>query len=254
MATQLLFYRNAVPVNAQRHKMTSVKAGDSFAFARNVNSVPLVASEFADAGAEMPIVFAGAGDNIVPTAILGATGSQNAFVSGEGKWGGRYVPAFVRRYPFVFSHETSDGQLVLHIDEEFEGCNTEDRGERLFDGEGNQTHYLKQVLRFLQDYQRQFNRTRIFCQRLMEHDLLRDMEAKFTLPNGERRQLNGFKTVDRDRLKALDESVLMTMLKTDELECVYLHLASLRHFASVAERSGASEAAEAPVEPAGADA
>jgi hypothetical protein len=239
MENQLLFYRNATPVSAQRHTTLSVLSGETYAFARNVNSVPLVAAEFAEASVEYPVVFATAGDNVVPVAILGTIGTDNAFVSDAGAWGGRYVPAFVRRYPFVFGQETADRQLVLHIDESFEGCNHDGRGERLFDADGRQTQYLKGVLTFLQDYQRQFNRTQIFCRRLAEHDLLKPMQAQFTLPSGERRSMTGFSTVDRDRLKALDPEVLRRMLKTDELECVFLHLASVRHFGAIADRSAA---------------
>ena len=221
-----------------------MKAGANYSFARKVNSVPLVAAEFAEAGAEFPIVFAGEGENIVPTVVLGAVGAENAYIEAEGKWKARYIPSFIRRYPFVFSHQTENGQLILHIDESFDGVNKEGRGERLFDTEGNRTQYLSNVLTFLQDYQLKFNRSQLYCKRLAEHDLLRPMEAQFTLPSGERRSLTGFKTVDREKLKALDPDVLATMLRTDELECTFLHLASLRHFASVAERSGGRGAPE----------
>ncbi|MEL7301264.1 MAG: SapC family protein [Pseudomonadota bacterium] len=237
MATQLLFYEKAVPVSAKKHAKMCVKAGDSYAFASKVNSVPLTASEFAEAGAEYPIVFAGEGENVIPTAILGVAGEKNAFVSEEGGWGGRYIPAFIRRYPFVFSQQTADNQLVLHIDESFEGCNTKGRGERLFDSDGSQTQYLKNVLAFLQDYQARFNRSQAFCKRLVELELLRPMQAQFTLPDGERRSLTGFMTVDRDKLKTLEGDMLSTLMSTDELECIFLHLASLRHFGQVADRA-----------------
>lgn len=248
MATQLLFYENAVPVSSKKHGKTSVKTGENFQFASNVNSVPLTASEFADAGAEYPIVFAGEGDNIVPTAILGVAGEKNAYVGADGTWTGRYIPAFIRRYPFVFSQQTEDNQLILHIDESFEGCNTKDKGERLFDGDGNQTTYLKSVLNFLQDYQQRFNRSRAYCKRLVELELLRPMQAQFTMPDGQQRSLTGFMTVDREKLKSLEASTIMQMLSTDELECTFLHLASMRHFAEVADRAGQVEDAKAAPE------
>lgn len=246
MAIQLLFYENAVPVSAKKHAKLCVKAGDSYAFASKVNSVPLTASEFAEAGAEYPVVFAGEGENVIPTAILGVAGEKNAFVSDEGGWGGRYIPAFIRRYPFVFSQETAENQLILHIDESFEGCNTDGRGEHLFDSDGNQTQYLKNVLAFLQDYQARFARSQAFCKRLVDLDLLRPMQAQFTMPDGDKRSLTGFMTVDREKLKALDADTLVTMMSTDELECVFLHLASLRHFGQVADRS-AGDDSETPV-------
>ena len=59
MATQLLFYSNAIPVSSQRHGDLSVKAGGDFGFARAVNSVPLTAVEFRRATPEYAVVFAG---------------------------------------------------------------------------------------------------------------------------------------------------------------------------------------------------
>lgn len=234
--TQLLFYENAVPVSAEHHRKTSVKTGANYKFAEKVNSVPLTAIEFGQAAIEYPIVFSGNGETVMPCAILGATATRNLFVQQDGTWGGKYVPAFIRRYPFVFAQDPSGKNLILHIDETFEGVNKKDRGERLFDSEGEQTQYLKNVLAFLQDYQQRFQRTQIFCKRLLELDLLRPMEAQFSLPSGERQSLSGFQTVDREKFKAISNEDLGKMMRTDELECVFLHLASLRHFGSIAER------------------
>lgn len=237
MTKQLLIYKNAVPVSSTTHLNTSVRGGDSFAFAKDVNSVPLVASEFTDAATQFPIVFAGEGETCVPTAILGVEGERNAFVDADNKWIAKYVPGFIRRYPFVFSNETEDGRLVLCVDEEFDGVNEEGRGERLFDSDGNRTQYLQTVLAFLQEFQARFNRTKQYVARLQELDLLRPMHAQFTLPSGERRALHGFQVVDRERFKALDSDTILSMFRTDELECTILHIASLRHFGAVADMS-----------------
>ena len=67
MTTQLLIYERAVPVNSGRHVDLSVKAGDDYSFARQVNSLPLLAVEFPRAASEYAIVFAGAG--LKPTVV-----------------------------------------------------------------------------------------------------------------------------------------------------------------------------------------
>lgn len=236
MSKQQLFYETAVPVNAQRHKNWSVKTGDSYAFATGVNSVPVTAIEFAVAAAEYPIVFAGTGDVVFPAVILGASASENLFVSEDGRWQGKYIPAFVRRYPFVFSQDRDGRNFTLHIDERFEGANQDGRGERLFDADGEQTQYLRGVLSFLQDYQARFQRTKTYCHRLQELKLLQPMQAQFNLNSGEQRSLSGFMTVDRDKLKALPAEDLADLMRKDELECTFLHLASLRHFRGMLER------------------
>src|SRR6185436_9867390 len=107
--TQLLIYENVVPVSRQRHANWSVEVGADYAFASKVNSVPLLAVEFPHAAAEYPIVFSGNDAAVMPVAVLGLLGDQNMYLGDGGAWQGRYIPAFVRRYPFVFS-SADDGK------------------------------------------------------------------------------------------------------------------------------------------------
>jgi hypothetical protein len=241
MTTQLLFYKEAAPVTFDRHREIYVKTGGTYDFARNVNSVPITAIEFAQAAAEYPIVFAGTDEAVMPAVILGAQQTENLFVDTAGAWRGKYVPAFVRRYPFVFSTDEAGKRFILHIDESFDGVNREGRGERLFDNDGEQTHYLKGVLRFLQDYQARFHRTREYCARLKSLGLLQPMQAKFNLADGNQRSLSGFSVVDREKLKAVSADDLTLMFQNDELECTYLHLHSLRHFGDMIDRMPATD-------------
>jgi hypothetical protein len=236
MPTQQLFYRTAVPVNVSRHRDWFVKTGETYAFASAVNSVPVTAIEFARAAAEYPIVFAGSGNLVVPAVILGIRDNQNLFVGEDGQWRSKYVPAFVRRYPFVFSQDEAGKTFTLHIDETFDGCNQAGRGEKLFDADGAHTQYLRTVLAFLRDYEARFHRTQTYCARLVELDLLQPVQAQFALSSGEQRSLTGFSVVNRQKLKALSAETLAELLATEELECTFLHLASLRHFEDMLER------------------
>lgn len=245
MATQLLVYENVVPVSRQRHKDWSVKTGSDFSFARKVNSVPLMVGEFASAAPEHPIVFAGSSNDIVPAVLLGFRDQENLYVEESGAWGARYIPAFLRRYPFVFS-SNDDGQgFTLCIDESFSGCNTEGRGERLFDSTGEQTQYVKSVLGFLQAYQLQFQRTQTLCRKLSDLELLEPMQAQISLNGGQRITLSGFFAVSRERLKALPPETLSELAKADDLELIYLHLGSMHNFTTMSER-----ARQAAVQPA----
>ncbi|RYH07326.1 SapC family protein [Tropicimonas sp. IMCC6043] len=236
MATQLLFYEKAAPVTFRDHGDLSVRTGGTYGFARKVNSVPLTAVEFSAAAAAYPIVFAGDDTAVMPAVILGARANENLFVDADGRWTGSYIPAFVRRYPFVFSAADEGKQLILHIDETFEGCNRDGHGERLFDAGGERTQYLQNLLRFLQEYQGQFARTQAYCKRLKNLDLLQPMQAQFRIAGGEERSVSGFFVVDREKLKAIETDALRQMFDTDELECTYLHLHSLRHFNDMVKR------------------
>jgi hypothetical protein len=245
MATQLLIYERAVPVSSQRHGKWSVEVGGNYGFSRSVNSVPLMAVEFPAAASEYPIVFAGAGENVMPAVILGVRGQENLFLTRENTWQGKYIPAFVRRYPFVFSSSEDNKTFTLCIDEAFGGFNQEGRGQRLFDDQGKPTDYVQNVLKFLQEYQVQFQRTQGYCRKLGELGLLDAMQAQVTAGKGERSSLTGFRAVSRERLKALPGDKLAELAKTDELELTYLHLQSLRNFSAFGERLASHDTAAA---------
>lgn len=239
MAKQLLIYETATPVNRSRHANLSVKTGNTYRFASDVNSVPLMVAEFAQVANELAIVFAGPENDTIPAVLLGVRENENLLIDGDGKWLGRYVPAFLRRYPFVFSSGDDGQNFTLCVDESFDGVNSEGRGERLFDADGEQTQYLKSVLGFLQAYQVQFQRTKALTKRLTELNLLDPMQAQFTLRDGRQITLSGFLAVSRERLKALSAEVVATLFASDDLELIYLHLNSLKNLQSTAERLGA---------------
>ena len=236
MTTQLLIYETAVPVSSGRHAKCSVETDKRYAFTRQVNSVPLMAVEFPEASTEYAIVFAASGLDIVPLVILGARQNENLYLTDGDEWRAKYVPAFVRRYPFVFS-SSEDGQtFTLCVDEAYPGLNYLGKGQALFTAEGKPTSYTEAVLKFLQEYRAQFVRTQAFCKKLKDLDLFEPMQAQFTLGSGEKMSLTGFMVVDRKKLKALGGEKLADLAATDELELLYLHLNSMRNFNWVKDR------------------
>jgi len=243
VATQLMIYETAVPVSHARHGNWSLELGTNYAFCRNVNSVPLMASEFAGAALEYAIVFGGTGDVVMPVTVLGVRTDENLYVTREGGWQAKYIPAFVRRYPFVFSSRDDGKTFTLCIDEAFPGFNQSGRGERLFGDDGKPTPYVENVLKFLQQYQFEFQRTQAFCKKLKDLNLLEPMQARINLGSGERMALSGFSVVDRARLKTLSAEVLVELVRSDELELIYDHLVSMRNFATVRDRLTAAQPA-----------
>jgi hypothetical protein len=236
LATQLMIYESAVPVSHTRHGNWCLEVGTDYAFCRNVNSVPLMAAEFASAALEYAIVFGGAGDVVMPAAVLGVRTEENLYVNTQGGWQAKYIPAFVRRYPFVFFSRDEEKTFTLCIDEAFPGFNQSGRGEPLFGNDGKPTPYVENVLKFLQQYQFEFHRTQAFCRKLKGLNLLEPMQAQINLGSGERMALRGFSVVDRARLKTLLANVLAELVQSDELELIYAHLVSMRNFATMRDR------------------
>src|SRR2546428_89852 len=132
MPAKQLIYESAAPVSKTRHAGWSVEVGTDYAFSRKVNSVPLMAVEFPGAAAEYAIVFAGNEEAVMPAVILGMREQENLYLGPLGGWQAKYIPAFLRRYPFVFSSQDDGKNFELCIDEGFAGFNQVGRGERLF--------------------------------------------------------------------------------------------------------------------------
>jgi hypothetical protein len=228
MTTQLLIYKSAVPLNRTTHHDCFVEVGANYGFTAEVNSVPLMAIEFPLAATEYAIVFGGSETDVTPVAILGVRTNENLFLGPDDSWRAKYIPAFVRRYPFVFSH--AEAQFVLCVDEDFPGFNREGRGHRLFAEDGTTTPYVDGILKFLQEYQTHFQATQRFCNRIRDLGLLDPMHAQLTPEAGPPLSLGGFWAVSRDRLKALPAETLAELAKSDELELIYMHLHSMRNF------------------------
>ena len=236
MTKQLLFYENAVPVSAARHADRCVETGAGYAFASHASAVPIMAVEFIAAASEYAIVFAPVGDDVFPAVVLGLKTDQNLFVGDDAKWQAKYVPAFIRRYPFVFSTSADRKTLTLCIDESYAGLNREGKGQRLFDDERKPAAYTQRVLKFLQDFQSHFQRTRLFCQRLKELGVLEPTGVQLTAAGGQKVALGGFLVANRKKLREIPDDKLLAMAKSDELELLHLHQYSLRNFAEMKDR------------------
>jgi len=237
MTKQLMIYENAVPISPEEHRNISVRQGTSFGFAAALNLVPLVVAEFEKASAEYPIIFAGEGEAMTPALVVGLRTDENLCVNADGTWDGDYVPAFLRRYPFVFSGGAEDEPFTLCIDTAFDGVNEDGKGERLFDSEGNRTQYLNTMLQFASDYQTQHAVTRRFTDRLRALDLLEQATATASLQDGARLSLGGFQRVSAERLAALGDADVLDLFRTGMLGVIQAHLSSMSRLSGLLARA-----------------
>ncbi len=234
--SELLFYQKLVPLNKEQHRHHFFKKFDSLNFAMSAQSVLLTGSEYAEASKEYPIVFVKAPDNsIMSVALLGFRQGENLYIDASGKWDALYIPAYVRRYPFIFS-EVNAEQLVVCVDEDCAELNTAGEGQPLFDDQGAASPFVNNMVQFMQDYQADFKRTHAFVENLQQLDLLKETNAKITLNTGEEFLINGIWVVDEIKLAALDDDKLLHLARSGELGRIYAHLISLsnlNHFSSL---------------------
>lgn len=230
-----VYYEKPVALDRGKHRRLKVRATGSFAFAGKANSLYLAGVEFNEACKEYAIVFtrSGAG-TIVPVVMLGLRARENLFVDAQERWDARYVPAFVRRYPFVLA-ELPGQSLAACIDEAYPGWN-ESEGEALFDADGRETTFLRNALEFLAQYQREYLRTEAFCRRLEQAGLLREMDARADLVDGRSFTVNGLLVVDEKKLVALPDAAALAMFRSGDLHLVSMHLASLSNMHTLVDR------------------
>ncbi len=236
MAKILLFYDKPVPLNREGHRATRIKySSGNFNFAKSTNSIPLAGIEFAAAARDYPIVFSGTEvNNTIPVILVGLGTDENYFVDATGQWQGAYVPAFVRRYPFVLA-EKGDAQFTVCVDEAYPGFNAED-GEPLFDENGKERPFLKSTLDFLSEYQGRMKQTQVFVQRLYEWELFKPQVIQIAPGNKPRYVMQGLQVVDEQRLLGMDEAHIQTLFRSGELGWVYAHLISLGNLQRLSTR------------------
>lgn len=238
-----LYYEKPVLLDREKHRGRRVRATSSFAFASKANSLFLAGVEFNDACKEYAIVFTRASSGkVVPVAMLGLRARENLFVDADAKWDASYVPAFLRRYPFVLADLPGRTDLAVCIDEAFDGLDGKD-GEPLFDAQGNNTAFLQNALEFLNLYQAEYLRTEAFCQRLEQAGLLMEMNAKADLVDGRSFTVNGLMIVDEKKLLALPDAAVLPLVRSGEMHLISMHLVSLSNMQKLVDRMAARGAA-----------
>ena len=251
---EAIFYERPVPLNRTEHKDLRLKSVPNTKFAMSAHSVPLTGAEFSVAARDLPIVFAG--NNAAdagPIALLGLRQDENLYVDADGQWAANtYIPAFVRRYPFVLA-EKPDGQegddLTVFLDERYEGFNTAE-GERLFKEDGTDTDLLINAVKFLGEFQQNVARTRWFMQQLNKHDLLMSRNVRLQKPGRDGSEarsinLNGLFVINEEKVRGLDEKTAHEFAREGVFGWIYAHLMSLTNLDRLGQRLDVREQAEA---------
>lgn len=242
-------YREPVLLEPARHRQLRIGTLADFSIAKAMHGVFVAATEIPQAAMEYPVVFVHTGTRddagratYSPVALLGLTQGENLFVDGP-RWGARYIPAFIRRYPFLTANLRGAPAPGVMLDMAWSGV-SETEGEPLFDPQAQPAPALQRAVEFLQRFDTESQRTQMFCARLLELDLFKEMKAEATLPDGTTLSIDGFHTVDEDKLRELPEPAVLEMHRNGMLALLNLHLASMTHMQAMLERKAARVAAQ----------
>ncbi len=231
-----LFYNSLVPLSSQFHPGHGLQPRDNFKFAATTHAIPVTVDEFAVVQRHYPIVF-GLGENPAPLALVGLSEGQNLYVDIDGNWQpGTYVPAFVRRYPFMLAKLAPEStELSLCFDDQ-DGLVSADAPEKLFDGT-EPTDTTKNVLAFCEQFEQAVARTRGFMDELEKLDLMIDGEVTIQQPGmAEPAIYRGFRMVAEEKLQAIRGDQARKMVQNGMMGLVYAHLFGLAQIGGLFER------------------
>ncbi len=231
------YYKKVVALSNKGHADWKIKTTDDYSFTSGSNAVLITVIEFSFIACEYPIVFVETSGKFKPVAILGLKPNQNFFLCKDNSWGGKYIPAYIRRYPFILSGDMSatngqDTTYTVCIDESYTGFN-KDSGESLFNSDGKYSTYLERAIKFLQGFQSEGQITDKFCKKLQRLGILEPMQANVVSKEHKDFSLSGFWVVSNDKLKGKKPLELAELVKSDEMAFIYAHLGSLSKFQSL---------------------
>lgn len=219
-----LFYKNPTPLDAKKHGTLSLEKDFGFSFTQGVNAVPVNMIEMTQICHFYPIAFS-PDDNATPVAILGLRDNENLFLDGDRWLQGTYIPAYIRRYPFIFSEIPNSDQLTLCVDHT-DGIVAESDTQKFFDDDGKPSQLAQNALEFCKSYHAAAQATQEFSKALADNGLLTLKEVQINVADNKRINFSGFKILDEKKFAELDDKVFLEWRSKGWLPFIYAHLFS----------------------------
>jgi len=223
-----VFYQDLMPLNSRDHAEWKSRTTDKAPWLAGFHAVPLTVEEFPAAARNFPIVFS-SGENPVPLALLGLNEGVNVFVEDDGTVSENiYVPAYVRRYPFLLARLTPESEeLSLCFDPTCDLIGEFEDGRPLFEN-GEASDLTKGLLEFCEQFEQAGMKTQAFVEELAKHKLLMDGEVAIQQEGVEAPFVyRGFQMIDQSKLREVRGDVLRTWNQNGLLPLIYAHLFSL---------------------------
>jgi hypothetical protein len=224
-----IFYNDLVPLNSQEHADYRSRAADTAPFLAKQHAIPLTVDEFVVAQRFLPIIFS-SGPDPVPLALMGLNEGMNTFLDDDGKLLGRaYVPAYVRRYPWMLARLRPDSEeMSLCFDPSSGLVGAYDEGDALIEN-GQPTEITRNILGFCEEFEQAAQRTGQFMKDLQGMDLLMDGEVSIQVPGREEPFVyRGFQMINEEKLRDMRGDQLRKITQNGMLPLLHAHLFSLQ--------------------------
>jgi hypothetical protein len=222
-----MFYEKPIVLNKKEHKDWKIEAVEDYKFAKQTNSVYLMTTEFVLTSKEYPIVFLRNNNTVIPVALLGIQKDTNQFVSSKGGWDADYIPAYVRRYPFVPATRDANDELILCIDTDYKGLNSKKAKLPLFDKDGNPDIVTQQAIALLESYDAENKITLEFCKDIDDLGLFEEAQVEDKTSQSGDIKLGGFLRINHNKFTDLNDKTVKSLFDSGSLELIYAHFQSL---------------------------
>lgn len=224
-ASMPLFYKNPAPLDAKLHAKMALKKNFGLGFTKGVNAVPVNLIEMPQICHYYPIAFSPDATG-TPVAIMGLRDNENLFLNDKGEWEeDTYIPAYIRRYPFIFSEMPGNDQLSLCVDMN-DNIIDKDGEQKFFDAEGKPSTLSQNALEFCKSYHAAAQHTIEFGKAMAKAGLLVERQAEIVIAPGKKINFSGFRIIDEAKLADLDDKTFAEWRKKGWLPFIYAHLFS----------------------------
>jgi len=224
-----LLYKDLIPLNSNDHVTWKSRLLENAKFLEGQHAIPLTIEEFVPASRTYPIIFSST-DNPVPLVLRGMNEGVNTFMNEEGFFERPvYVPAYVRRYPFLLAKLRPDTEeLSLCFDPTSGAVGEFEEGMPLFE-DGKPSENTQAILKFCEEFENAGSQTHAFVEELQKLDLLMDGEVAIQQEGQEQPFIyRGFKMIDEAKLRELRGDTVRKLNQNGILALIHAHLFSLQ--------------------------
>jgi hypothetical protein len=223
-----LMYQEIQPLSSVEHANWKIRQGSEASFISKIHAIPLLVEEFVGAQRFFPIVFS-QGEKAIPLALMGLNEGVNVFVDDKGALlNPTYVPAYMRRYPFMLARlDQNSENLSLCFDPTSGLVGEFDEGLPLFE-DGKPSETVNGILKFCEEFEISAQRTTAFMEDLEKSGLLIDGEIAIQLNDQTQPVIyRGFRIVDETKFRELPGKDLLKYNKSGMLPLMIAHMFSL---------------------------
>lgn len=225
-------FQHKEALHPDKHAGLKVFETNDYSYARNEVLAPIVFDEISEAAREYPIVFPNNGDGL-PSVLFGLEAGQNAYLADDGRWLGAYVPAYIRRYPFLFGDtgkmSGDKHQYVVMFDPDAPHFKNPS-GHAVFASSGVLSDHMKRRMELLEIWQKNLPVTRQLVQVIDDAGLLVERQIRIKSADGTENRIQGLRVIDEKKLNTLPHEEFAKLRDRGVLPMIYAQLLSWANF------------------------